>query len=275
MICAWKELLGILPQWMRQEVDRLGKEDLQELRLRCDAQPELITGHGVGYLKRNVIREDIQFCINTATRYSPWNATTSAQGYITAPGGHRIGICGEIACRDGVVASVREVNSLNIRVARDFPGIARKLRSLSDSTLILGAPGWGKTTLLRDLARQIASQETVAVVDERGELYPDGLPKGKRMDVLTGCSKSLGIEMVLRSMGPSWIAVDEVTAQTDSQALLQAVGCGVRLLATAHGTSVHDLESRPVYKPLLANGIFHTILILKRDKSFYTERICA
>ena len=207
-----------------------------------------------------------------ASRYSPWAAATVSQGYITAPGGHRIGLCGETACQNGRVQSIREIQSLNIRVARDFPGIGKKAAENPGSILILGSPGWGKTTLLRDIARQLAERETVAVVDERGELFPQGFARGKRMDVLTGCSKAAGIDMVLRTMGPACIAVDEITAAEDTQSLLRAVGCGVRLLATAHAASVKDLHSRPIYRPLLDCGIFQTILVMRTDKSFYTER---
>ena len=273
MICAWKEFLGVIPIWMREEVDRQGKEDLQELRLRQDAEPELITGRGIFRLERTVKGEDIRFCINAATRYSPWTASGSAQGYITAPGGHRMGLCGEVAIKNEEVVSFKEISSVNIRVARDFPDIADGLSSLTESLLILGAPGWGKTTLLRAIARNIAKEHTVSVVDERGELFPTGIPRGKRMDVLTGCSKAVGMDMVLRAMGPEWIAVDEITASCDTQALLQAVGCGVKLLATAHASSLEDFRNRKIYHSLLEQGIFRKIIMLKRDQSYHTERI--
>lgn len=272
MRCAWSSLLGILPMWIRQEVDRLGRESLQELRLRTGSPPELILSGSIQRLHKEVSREDLHFCVNAASRYSPWAAATAAHGYITAPGGHRIGLCGEAVCKDGTVTAIREITSLNIRVARDFPGIGKKA-DISGSVLILGAPGWGKTTLLRDIARNLARSQTVAVVDERGELFPEGFCRGRRMDVLTGCPKDAGIEMVLRAMGPECIVVDEITAASDMQALLRAMGCGVRLLATAHASGMKDLRSRPVYKPLLDYGIFQTILVLGPDKSFYTERM--
>lgn len=93
------------------------------------------------------------------------------------------------------------------------------------------------------------------------------------MDVLTGCPKPAGIEMVLRTMGPSCIAVDEITAQADCGALIQASNCGVRLLATAHAASVQDLLNRSVYRPLVENRIFEMLLILRRDKSYIVERM--
>ena len=191
---------------------------------------------------------------------------------VTAPGGHRIGLCGEVVCKDGIVTGIREISSLCIRVARDFPGIAKRAADAPGSILILGAPGWGKTTLLRDLIRQIGEKQCVSVVDERGELFPEGLERGKKTDVLTGCPKSPGIDMVLRTMGPDCIAVDEITAEADARALLRAVNCGVRLLATAHGTSAADLRRRSVYRPLAESGVFQTLLILRQDKSFRAER---
>ena len=213
-----------------------------------------------------------QGSINAASRYSPWAAATTAQGYLTAPGGHRIGLCGEVVCKDGIVTGIREISSLCIRVARDFPGIAKRAADATGSILILGAPGWGKTTLLRDLIRQIGEKQCVSVVDERGELFPEGLERGKKTDVLTGCPKSPGIDMVLRTMGPDCIAVDEITAEADARALLRAANCGVRLLATAHGTSAADLRRRSVYRPLAESGVFQTLLILRQDKSFRAER---
>lgn len=273
MMCAWKELLAILPSWLRPEVDRLGKETLQELRLRINAPPELVLFGKVFCLSRCVSADDINFCINTASQYSPWTASTSAKGYISAPGGHRIGLCGNVVIHSGNVAGIRDIRSLCIRIARDFPGIAAHAVCWSDSVLILGAPGWGKTTLLRDLCRQISSQKTISIVDERGELFPDGLERGKRMDVLTGCPKTVGIDMVLRTMGPDYIAVDEITEEEDCCALARAANCGVGLLATAHAASVQDFLSRSVYHPLVDQHIFKTILLLRRDKTFTVERM--
>lgn len=273
MMCDWKSLLSVLPVWLRQEVDNPGREELQELRLRLNAPPELVLKSRSCWLSRTVSREDLSFCVNTASRYSPWAAATAAQGYITAPGGHRIGICGEGVCKDGSVSGIREVTSLCIRVARDFPGIGKVAGDLEGSILILGAPGWGKTTLLRDMARQLAEEKSICVVDERRELYPEGFLRGKRMDVLTGCPKSQGIDMVLRTMGPSWIALDEITAEEDCRALIQAAYCGIRLLATAHAGSLRDYRSRHLYEPLVKHRIFDTLVVLRPDKTCTVERM--
>lgn len=273
MMCAWKELLGILPAWLRPEVDRLGREQLQELRLRINAPPELILGGQYRLLKGTVTREDLNFCINTASRYSPWVASTSAKGYLSAPGGHRIGLCGTVVCNSGKLTGIREVHSLCIRVARDLSGIAEQIPLSCGSVLILGAPGRGKTTFLRDLSRRISKEKTVSVVDERGELFPDGLQRGRRMDVLSGCPKTEGIEMVLRTMGPDYIAVDEITSPEDCAALVRAANCGVELVATAHGTSRQDFFTRSIYRDLAALKVFQTIIILQQDKSYTVERV--
>lgn len=274
MICQWKELLSILPQWLSSETDSLGRECLQELRLRRGQPPELVCSDGSKWLHRIVLEQDLLFCINTASRYSPWSAQTLSQGYLTAPGGHRIGICGEAALHKGLISTIRTPTSLCIRVARDFPGCGENVAALNGSILLIGPPGSGKTTLLRDLIRHIAKKETVAVVDERGELFPSLFCDGNiRLDVLSNCPKQIGIDMVLRTMGPSCIAVDEITAEEDCRALIHAGWCGVRLLATAHAASVHDLKRRSLYRPLVDTKLFDHVIVLRRDKTWREERM--
>lgn len=280
MRCAWQAYMNLIPIRMRQEVDKQGSESLQELRLRLNLPPELMTAEGSVWLDETVTKDDLSFCVNAASRYSPWSAATSAQGYITAPGGHRVGICGAAAVSDGIMTGITETSSLCLRVARDFPGIAEKAGTVKGSILILGRPGSGKTTLLRDLIRQKSDnfEGCVAVVDERGELFPKAqgencFPTGMRTDILTGCSKSQGINAVLRTMNPTIIAVDEITALEDCDALIQAGWCGVKFLATVHAGSRSDLYSRPIYKPLIKSGLFEHLLILQSDKSWRLERM--
>lgn len=272
MLCQWQSFLSLLPVWLREETDRTGREALQELHLRVGDRPELILQGLSKRINRTVQPEDISYCINAATRYSPWAADSLADGYITAAGGHRIGVSGHALWRDGRISGFREIDSLCIRVARDFPGIGKALADRKCATLILGAPGWGKTTLLRDLARAYAASYTVSVIDTRQELFPPGIPRGRKMDVLSGCPKACGIVTALRTMSPEIIAVDEITAQEDCSACLQALGCGVTLLATAHAGSYSDFRRRPSYRPLLEMRVFERIVILRRDKSYYEER---
>lgn len=273
MRCAWKELLEILPQRLRREVDQQGIDGLQELRLRFHAPPELVLQGESRWLQGNITREELSFVVNAASRYSPWAAESMSQGFLTAPGGHRIGICGQAVYKEGRVSGMREITSLCIRVARDFPELGDRLKGLCCSVLILGAPGWGKTTLLRCLIRQYAQNIQVSVVDDRGELFPEGFVRGPKMDVLTGCPKGEAMERVLRTMGPACIAVDEITAEEDCKALISAANCGVILLATAHGASLRDFRTRPVYQRLSGQGVFDTLVTLKPDKSWQVERI--
>lgn len=274
MKCMKSELLSILPQKIRPELRDDLIPELTEIRLRLGQPGKLVCTGGLVSMKQTVSAEDLRFCVNTASRYSPWNAATVKEGFLTAPGGHRIGLCGEAAGE-----GLRSITSLCIRVAKELPGIGDSL-PLRDSTLIIGPPGSGKTTLLRDLIRRLSSREreAISVVDERFEIFPlaNGQPcfdPGPNTDVLSGKGKAEGIDMVLRAMGPGWIAVDEITAEADCAALLRAGWCGVKLLATAHASGLSDLRSREIYRPLMEKGLFHSIIVLGPDKSRRLERI--
>ncbi|MBR3978895.1 MAG: Flp pilus assembly complex ATPase component TadA [Oscillospiraceae bacterium] len=281
MKCAWESLINILPVWMRSDVDKFGRDYLQEIRLRINQYPEFVGCKETIKFSRMISAEDLSFCINVTSRYSPWAATTISKGYITAPGGHRVGICGECTVSKDTMHGIRIPTSVCIRVARDFQNIASKALRYDGSVLIIGAPGVGKTTLLRDYIRQLSDVrgEFVSVVDEREEIFPTANGQacfypGKHTDVLSGCSKPKGIEILLRNMTPHTIAVDEITAEEDCEALLHAGWCGVKLLATAHAGCKQDLLNRPIYKPLIDSGVFDTLLIMNFDKTWTGERLC-
>ncbi len=273
MNCQWDQLLSVLPMQMRREVDRLGREELLELRLRIGAPPILCCLREKRTLVRTVTQEDLAFVINTASRYSPWTANSMSKGFLTAPGGHRIGLCGQCVVQNGTLTGFREVTSLCIRVAREYPGIAAGAPERG-SLLILGPPGAGKTTLLRDLIRNRSNcGQTVAVVDEREELFPAGFSRGDHTDVLSGCGKPEGIHMALCTLGPQCIAVDEITSEPDCDGMIHACWCGVELLATAHATSCKDLFRRDIYRRLVEKGLFQKALVLSADKSWHLEEV--
>lgn len=278
MICAWQEFLKLLPSDLRQQVDRQGSKALQELRLRIGYQPELVLNGRSVWLDKKTDKQEIRFIINAVSQYSPWAVSSMAKGFATAPGGHRVGFCGSLITQNGVITGIQEVSSLCIRVAKSFPGISGEW--IPGSVLIIGKPGSGKTTLLRDMIRQRSEKGSgsICVVDERSELFPLAqgthcFDPGPKTDILTNCSKANGITMLLRSMAPQTIAVDEITAKEDCEALRNAGWCGVELLATAHAADRNDLMHRPVYRSIISNRLFDTLVIMQQDKSWRAERM--
>jgi stage III sporulation protein AA len=197
------------------------------------------------------------------------------EGYVTIPGGLRLGLCGEGAVEEGKLRAFRRLTSLALRLPHPIRGPARPLLpkltqgGSLPNTLILSPPGWGKTTLLRDLIRCLSEGEgisprRVGVADERGELGGGDLRYflGPRADVLENCPKSAALLMLLRGMNPQVLAADEITAPADLRAMEEAAGCGVTLLATAHGGSLEDLRRRPLYREMLDQGLFSAFVLV-------------
>lgn len=280
MKCAWKEYLAILPPRLRADVDILGRDKLKETRLRLGFPPELILHSRSIRLRTVTDAEDIRFVIQTASKYSAWAASTAACGFITAPGGHRIGICGEAVCQEGKMRGIRRPTSLCIRAARQFPELAEGSEKYKGSILIIGPPGSGKTTLLREWIRRRSElgPGSISVVDERGELFPmvEGVScfdAGFRTDIITGCSKAEGLSCVLRTMTPSCIALDEITSEEDCQALVHSMWSGVDLMATAHAFHAEDLHRRELYRTLTQAQMFQTLVVMDREQNWHTERM--
>lgn len=223
---------------------------------------------------------DLNTVLERATQSSYQSAAEQLRrGFYTMRGGHRIGVSGSMSVREGRSLAFRELSSLNIRVARAFPGIADSIRDklleagTFPSTLILSPPGAGKTTLLRELLRLLSDQFSLrcALADERGEVAAlwRGVPQlevGRYTDVLDGCPKAEGMMMLLRSMNPQILASDEITAPEDIRAIAMAANCGVAVLATAHGGDVEELRRRPLYRELLAQQIFRRVILIRRDE---------
>lgn len=201
------------------------------------------------------------------------------QGYITLPGGHRVGLAGRAVVSHGSVETVRDIVGINVRVAREVSGAAEALferlnqRNLAlGSLLLVSPPRGGKTTLLRDIIRHLSTAgHRVVVIDERSEVAGFGgagvfgYDLGPHTDVLDGWPKVLGMEVALRTLGPDWIAVDELGPPSDLQVLKRARYSGVEVVATVHAKSLEDLRRRHDYRELLESHAFHAVVVLDRQ----------
>ncbi len=271
-MAAFQEILDVLPGRLRT----LDFSEVQELRLRVGQAPSVLENGRERRLSGLVRPGELDGILQRATSYSAHACQDALrQGYVTLPGGHRIGVCGKATVKNGQMTGYQALSSLCIRFARDVRLEEKTLLpSLTDSCLILGAPGAGKTTLLRACIRVLSnSGERVCVCDDRGEISAmtasgAQFDLGPQTDVLTGLSKSEGMMLLLRAMSPTWIAADEITARQDLAAMEQISYCGVRLLATAHAMDLRELSARPLYRELLSLRIFRRYLVLQPDRQF-------
>lgn len=226
--------------------------------------------------------DEIAAILQYICQFSPYAFEEELRrGFVSAAGGHRIGVTGQVVAEGDHIQTIKHISGLNIRVAHQVIGAADQVLAQIyeagevQNTLIISPPGCGKTTLLRDLIRQVSDGNPygegrrVGVVDERSELAGCylGIPQndmGIRTDVLDACPKSIGMMMLLRSMSPQVIAVDEIGGSRDAAALFEAASCGSRLLATVHGTSVEEMEQKSGMESLFRDRIFKRFLILGR-----------
>lgn len=290
----WEQAAAVLPEPLRAGLRGLGADRLsalEEVRLRRGfPMTALLPGGEVDTDTPPIGEEELRQVLENATQSSAHTALDRVrQGFVTLRGGHRVGLCGSAVKKDGRIVTLRDISSLSIRVARPVVGQAKAfLPQLTEqgvflSTLILAPPGAGKTTLLRDLVRGLSDGDTgpplrVGVADERGEIAAlwQGEPQlyvGRHTDVIDGCAKAEGLSILIRGMNPQAAAVDEITDPMDAQAVIEAAGCGVALIATAHGSSTEDLRRRPVYRALLENRVFRRLIVLERRAGRRTARV--
>lgn len=219
------------------------------------------------------------------------------KGFITIPGGHRIGLSGRTVLNAGKVEHIRDITGFNVRIAKEIRGAADGIlpylldtkRKRVKHTLIMSPPQHGKTTILRDLARQISCGSwgnsgitwpgmKVGIVDERSEIAGcmrgvPGFDVGPRTDVLDGCPKAEGLMMMIRSMSPDVLIVDEIGRPEDAEAVSEALHAGISVIATAHGATVQDMRGRPGLAELVDNRMFEMYAALNRSQGGRSFRL--
>lgn len=282
MKSRYDRLIRYLPAELKAEAGAAYCEGIQELRLRSGRAMTAVIDGKERTLGVAVTPQHISALAMAAARGSVYAVQDSLKnGYITVDGGNRIGFCGTAVMKNGQVDNLRSLSSAALRLAREIKTAAEPVEKLGKftSTLIIAPPGAGKTTMLRDLIRRMSGQgRRVAVADERGEIaaVENGLPGfdlGVSTDILTGCPKSQGMLMLLRTMNPEVIAADEITAPEDASAVELCRNCGVDILATVHGIGLKDVAEKPMIKRLLDANAFQLIVTISGpDRQVKVER---
>ena len=293
-----EELLHIFPLHLRETLQKVTMKEntLEEIRIRI-GQPvifhmeneEWYLKKETGRLERSQVnaycatKEDIKSMVKFISSYSLYAYEDEMKrGFITMQGGHRIGVAGQVVMDGGKVLSLSNIYFLNIRVAREKRGCAKDIipylihRNSIYNTLFVSPPGIGKTTYLRDAIRILSNGSDrlhgmkISIIDERSEIAAcrQGIPQndvGIRTDVLDCCSKAEGMVMLLRSMAPQVIAVDEIGNYEDIRAIEMTLNSGCKLLATVHGSSIDEIRKKPLLERLIKEHVFERYIILQKE----------
>lgn len=286
-----KEIITFLPEGLRGIVNDKAKNingEVTEIRMRVNCPLIIEAGCQESVLSDTIITiHDIRQCVQFISDYSLFARQEDVKnGFITLRGGHRAGIAGQVVMDKGNIVSQKNISFINLRVAHELIGCADKVMDfvLKDneikSTLIISPPGCGKTTILRDIIRQLSTgiagkAYNVGVVDERSEIAAcyEGVPQndmGIRTDVLDQWTKPEGMMVLLRSMAPDVIAVDELGSFEDMRAVKHMMSCGCTVIATIHGDSPQVLENNEIFRELGRDSGFKRLIVLGKSKGIGT-----
>lgn len=272
-----QQLINVFPTSIRPKMKRISWDGLEEIRIRIGWPMELIYDNRSEWLGM-IDRYGLNEMLNYITGYSLYAMDEELkQGFLTLDGGHRIGITGHTTYHDTLnigntkVTNIVDIGGLNFRIAHEKKNCAKQILpflrkgQLLYNTILFAVPGVGKTTYLRDLIRLISNGDKnyrglkVCVVDERSEIGACYMGKarndlGVRTDILDGCPKDTGMKMMLRSMSPQVIAVDELGKETEFQIVEEMRCCGVNILGTMHAGSIQELLENPLLKKCISNS---------------------